>query len=82
MDFNIWKTALDCSNRISNPKSKKKSRPIIIKFVRYYDRRDVFMNKKCLRGKGKSITENLTAFRIQKLKNARNEHGFFLRLDS
>ena len=41
----------------------------------YY--RDVFMNKKCLKGKGKSITESLTAFRMQKLKNARDEHGFF-----
>ena len=35
------------------------------------------MNKKCLEVKGKSITESLTAFRIQKLKNARDEHGFF-----
>ena len=26
------------------------------------------MNKKCLKGKGKSITESLTAFRRQKLK--------------
>ena len=42
----------------------------------YY--RDVFMNKKCLKGKGKSITESLTAFRMQKLKNARDEHVFFL----
>ena len=35
------------------------------------------MNKKCLKGKGKSITENLTAFRMHKLKNARHEHCFF-----
>ena len=48
MGLNISKTALDLSHRIGNPKMKKKSRPIIIKFVRYYDRRDVFMNKKCL----------------------------------
>ena len=41
------------------------------------DRRDVFMNKRYLKGKGKSITESLTAFRMQKLKNARDEHGFF-----
>ena len=26
------------------------------------------MNKKCLKGKGKSITESFTAFRMQKLK--------------
>ena len=50
---------------------------MVVKFVRYYDKRDVFMNKKCLKGKGKSITESFTAFRMQKLKNARDKHGFF-----
>ena len=55
---------IDRSHRIGNPKTKKKSRPIIVKFVRYYDRRDVFMNKKCLNGKGKSITESISAFSI------------------
>ena len=35
------------------------------------------MNKNCLKGKGKSLTESLTAFRMQKLKNARDKHGFF-----
>ena len=35
------------------------------------------MNKKCLKGKNKSITETFTAFRMQKLKYARGEHGFF-----
>ena len=62
MDLNISKTDLDRSHKIGNPKSKKKSRPIIVKFVRYNDRRDVFMKKKCLKGKGKLITENLTVF--------------------
>ena len=62
MDLNMSKTDLDRSHKIGNPKSKKKSRPIIVKFVRYNDRRDVFMKKKCLKGKGKLITENLTAF--------------------
>ena len=64
MGLNILKTALDRSHRIGNPKTKKKSRPIIVKFVRYYDRRDVFMNKKCLNGKDKSITESISAFSI------------------
>ena len=35
------------------------------------------MNKKCLKGKEKSITESLTAFRMRKLKNVRDEHGSF-----
>ena len=30
MDLNILKTALDRSHRIGNPKSKRKSRPIIV----------------------------------------------------
>ena len=77
MGLNILKTALDRSHRIGNPKTKKKSRPIIVKFVQYYGRRNVFVYKKCLKSKGKSITESLTAFRMQKLKNARDEHGFF-----
>ena len=76
MDLNISKTALDRSQRIGNPKSTKKSRPIIVKFVRYYDRRDILLDKKHLKGKGKSITKSLTAFRMQKLKNARDKHGF------
>ena len=67
MGLNISKTALDCSHRIGNTKINKKSQPIIVKFVRYYDRRDVFMTKKCLNGKGKSITESVTAFKMQKL---------------
>ena len=74
--MNISKAALDRSHRIGNPKIKKKSPPIIVKFVRYYDRRDVFINKKYLKGNGKSNTEILAAFRMQKLTNARNEHGF------
>ena len=77
MGLNISKSALDRSHRIGNPKTKKKSRPIIVKFVRYYDRRDVFMNKKCLKDKVKSITESLTVFRMQKLKNTKDKHGFF-----
>ena len=77
MGLNISKTALDRSHRIGNLKIKKKSGPIIVKFVQYYDRKDVFMNKKCLKGKGKSIAESLTAFIMQKLKNARDLHGFF-----
>ena len=77
MGLNVSNTALDRSHRISNPKTKKKSRPIIAKFVRYYDRRDVFMNKKFLIGKGNSITESLTACGMLKPQNASDEHGFF-----
>ena len=50
MGLDISKTALDRSHGIGNPKTKKKVTTNIVKFVRYYDRRDVFMNKKCLKG--------------------------------
>ena len=76
--MDLTKSALDCSHRIGNPKSKKRSQPIIIKFVQFYYRRDVFMNKKSLKGKGKSRTESLTVFKMQKPKNAKDEHGFLM----
>ena len=78
MGLNILKTALDRSHRIGNPTIKKKSPSIIVKFVRCYDRGDAFMNEKCLKSKGKSINEILTIFRMQKLKNARDEDDFFI----
>ena len=64
---------------ILNParKVKKKLQAIIVNFFRYYDRRVVFIYKNFLKGKDKSITEILTAFRMQKTKNVRNEHDFF-----
>ena len=63
MDLNISMTALDRSH-IGTPKIKKNSRPVIVKFVRYYDRGDVFINKKCINSKDKSIAESLAAFRM------------------
>ena len=68
MGLNISKTDLDRSHKIGNPKIKKKVTTNIVKFVRYYDRRDVFMNKKYLKGKGKSITESLTPLECRNLK--------------
>ena len=46
-DLNILYTGFDYSHRSGNRKIQKKSGPIIVKFVRYYDRRNVFINKKC-----------------------------------
>ena len=69
----------DMDLNILNParKVKKKLQAIIVNFFRYYDRRVVFIYKNFLKGKDKSITEILTAFRMQKTKNVRNEHDFF-----
>ena len=57
-------------------KKRKKTRPVIAKFVRYYDRKKVVSKKKHLRRKGISITESLTSFRMKKLEEAREKYGF------
>ena len=53
----------------------KKLRPIIIRFVRYNDRKKVFLKKKNLK-MIIVVIESLTAIRIQKLRNAREMHNF------
>ena len=53
-----------------------KNRPIIVKFVRYVDRRCAFSNKKKLKGKNMSITESLTKIRMSALKEERNKFGY------
>ena len=73
MDIEISPEYLD---RIRNPKTKKKERLIIVKFVRYNLRHDIFKNKKLLKGKGASITESLTKDRMAKLNEARETYGF------
>ena len=77
MDIDLPISAIERTHRIGIPKQKKKkSRPIIVKFVRYYDRKNVYVNKKRLKGKGISVTESFTKFRMQKLLEARETHGF------
>ena len=56
--------------------SKSKHRPIIVKFISYNDRREIFNNKKRLKGTGVSIIESLTSERMQQLKIARDQFGF------
>ena len=70
---------LDRTHRIGKSRvvnATTKSRPIIVKFARYIVRRKVFSNKKKLKGKNISITESLTKKRMEKLKEARDQHGF------
>ena len=72
LGIDLTEVAIDCTNRIEDPKKKKKKvPPIIVKFVRHYDRKEVFSKKKYLKGKGISIPESLTSFRMKKLKEAR-----------
>ena len=56
--------------------TKGKNRPIIIKFVRYMNRRQLFTNKKRLKGKNMSITDSLIKIRMSALKETRNKFGF------
>ena len=67
---------LDRSHRIGKRNSKSKRRPITIKFISYNNRREIFNNKKQLKGTGVSITESLTAERMRMLKTARDQLCF------
>ena len=57
-------------------KTKKKARPIIIKFARPSVRGRVFWEKRKVKGAGKTITESLTTKRIGHLNDARGKYGF------
>ena len=65
---------IDRSHRIG--KKSSKARPIIVKFSRYNSRKKVFSNKKKLKGTNVSVTESLTKYRMGKLQEAREIHGF------
>ena len=67
---------LDRSHRLGKPKRKdNKPRPIIVKFARYAVRREIFMNKRKLKGKRLLITESLTSSRMQLLGDAQRKYG-------
>ena len=77
LELSITEADIERTHRIGKPRdSGQKSRPIIVKFVRYNDRKNVFNRKKKLKGKNIAITESLTATRIKKLKEAREIHDF------
>ena len=59
---------LDRTHRIGKVNNGK-SRPIIVKFVRYNVRKKIFHNKRKLKGKN---TERLTMLRVKKLNEARD----------
>ena len=75
MDIDIAPHDTERSDRIGQSREHgEKPRPIIVRFVRYKNRNKIFRNKK--KGKKVSITEGLTASRMEKLKEARELHGF------
>ena len=72
----ITEDDLDRSHRLEKPKRKdSKPRPIIVKFACYAVRREIFMNKRKLKGKRLSITESLTSSRMQLLGDAQRKYG-------
>ena len=77
LEIDLTDVAIDLTHRIGDPKKKKKkARPIIVKLVRYYDRKEVFSKKKHLKRKSISITERLTSCRMKKPIEAREKYGF------
>ena len=75
LDITLWD--LERTQRIRQPKKTRgKTRPIIVKFVRYNDRYKVFRNKKKLKGQKISITESFTKIRMDKPRQAKETYGF------
>ena len=67
---------MDRSHSVGKCNSKNKCRPIIVKFICYKDCREIFNNKKRLKGTDVSITDSLTAGRMLQLNNTRDQFGF------
>ena len=71
----IKKDEINRSHRLGATKNNSKSRPIIVKFVKY-NRCRIFKENKKLKGKSLSVTESLTKKCIETLKKAKEEYGF------
>ena len=76
LDVELSVKDVDRSHRIGKSNSKSKRRLIIVKFINCNDRREIFNNKRRLKGTGVSITESLTTGRMRQLKIARDQFGF------
>lgn len=64
---------IDRSHRIG--RKTDKPRPIIVKFVSYRKRSEVFRNKKHLKGSGVTVREDLTKTRYRLLQDAIGKYG-------
>ena len=77
LDLDITLRDLERTHQIGDPKKTRgKTPPIIVKFVRYNNRNRVFRNKNKLKGQKISITESLTKIRMDKLRQAKETYGF------
>ena len=76
-DIKLTQRDLDRTYRIGkNDKRSNRPRPVIVKFIRYNDRKKIFSKKKQLKNSGISITESLTKLRMGEPAKAREEFGF------
>ena len=74
MNIDMKIEQIDRTHRIGSFKKdsgNRKSRPIIVKFARYADKPNAFVNKKVSKGKNISITESVNKKRVSKLKEAK-----------
>ena len=77
LDLDINNRDINRTHRIGNPRNTdEKPRPIIIKFVRYNDRKKIFDSKKKLKKRKIAITESLMVMRMKKLNEAREKYNF------
>ena len=77
LELSITVADIEHTPRIGKPRDAgQKLRPVIVKFVRYNDRKNVFNRKKNLKRKNIAITESLTATRMKKLNKVREIFDF------
>ena len=77
LDIELKQRDLDRTHRIGkNDKRSNQPRPVIVKFIRYSDRKRIFLKEKQLKNSGISITESLTKSRMSKPAKVREEFGF------
>ena len=70
----ITEADIDRSHRVGIPKEGK-PRPLIVKFVSYRKRSEIFRCKRALKGTGITIREDLTHGRLQELQKAILKYG-------
>ena len=74
LGLNLSRGELDRTHRLGRKRSSTdKPRPIIVKFVNYHDREDVFKSKRKLKGSSISVMENLTNRRVSLLKEEKKK---------
>ncbi|KAK3920648.1 LINE-1 retrotransposable element ORF1 protein [Frankliniella fusca] len=75
MDVTFDRSVIDRSHRIGAKGSENRPRPIIVKFVSYAHRSQMFRAKKNLKGSNITVREDLTRERLKVLKGAASAYG-------